>query len=330
MIDIRDSGGRVHTISFTDLTRGIKDGTVPPDTTVRSEYVFGDSEWRQLDQTRMWRRAAGTTQRSFGSGALNGSHGEPTTSGATDACPNCGGKLDRSEDGLGFRHTKCTQCGRKATKPLSVLFLVGYWVFLIPVGLLTLWAWRQKQASMVVIFGTFFVGIGTAIVRDLKLRGNNSKEGKSTQESARAMYGGTRTRAAVETRRPTSNEDEDIVGWYNHALVLAENGQHREAVKCYDRILESNTDDADTWYGKGASLTELKQYAMALSCFAAAIRLNPDDPDPYYGKALAEDKLGRKESALRDYRHYLARASKDDEEQIRAAKKRLQEMEPGR
>ena len=61
------------------------------------------------------------------------------------------------------------------------------------------------------------------------------------------------------------------------ALSLASLGRFDDAIKCYDRALELNPDDADTYINKGTVLEKLGYDEEAKTCYNRATQLKFQD-----------------------------------------------------
>jgi len=78
-------------------------------------------------------------------------------------------------------------------------------------------------------------------------------------------------------------------------------GKPDEAVKCYNRAIEQEPNNAEAWNGKGTALTAADRPEEALPCFDMALQLNPDLAFAWRNKGKALDKLGRDGEARECY-----------------------------
>lgn len=76
-------------------------------------------------------------------------------------------------------------------------------------------------------------------------------------------------------------------------------GKYEEAVKEFDRCLESNPKDADILRNKGSALYMLGRYEEAIEAFNKSLELNPRDADAWNLKGSTLYMIGRPEEALR-------------------------------
>ena len=59
--------------------------------------------------------------------------------------------------------------------------------------------------------------------------------------------------------------------WNNEGIAFFENGQYKEAIKCYDKALEIDPNFIQALNNKGNVLRILKRYTEALDVFNKAI-----------------------------------------------------------
>ena len=63
--------------------------------------------------------------------------------------------------------------------------------------------------------------------------------------------------------------------WYNKGLALRKLGKLDEALKAYDRAIEINPQYSKAWYNKGLDLFDLKKFGEAIKAYEKAIEINP-------------------------------------------------------
>lgn len=61
--------------------------------------------------------------------------------------------------------------------------------------------------------------------------------------------------------------------WADKGQALYELGQYAEAVKCYDKAIEINPNNANAWKNKGLALYKSGHHAEAAECFKKAEEL---------------------------------------------------------
>ena len=64
--------------------------------------------------------------------------------------------------------------------------------------------------------------------------------------------------------------------WNNKGLALNSLGKYDEAIKCYDKAIEIDPDDADTWNNKGLALNSLGNDDEAKKCYDRSKKLGSD------------------------------------------------------
>ena len=90
---------------------------------------------------------------------------------------------------------------------------------------------------------------------------------------------------------------------YNRGLYYQETGQLDQAEADYRTLLAQDPKDPDAHHNLGyIALRYRENYKQAISHFDDAIRMNPEYAEAYYHRGLAEERLGDKSSALRDYK----------------------------
>jgi len=163
---------------------------------------------------------------------------------------------------------------------------------------------------------------------------------------------------AVETPRRTT----EVQAWklYNKAFSLASLGQHRNAVKLYDRVLRleprnsaawnnrgvccmklgrvedaltcyenaTKTDrhNASAWMNWGNALYTLGQFPEALICLNKATRFDSLNRSAWLNRARCEDRLRLSKEAAASFRKFLEIESDECSEHIEYASKRLAEL----
>ena len=83
----------------------------------------------------------------------------------------------------------------------------------------------------------------------------------------------------------------------NKGYSLNELGRYKEAITCFDVILESSPKNIRAMTAKGIALRELGKNQEALRYFEKAIEFNPINSFIWYNKAIALRNLGRLKEA---------------------------------
>lgn len=87
--------------------------------------------------------------------------------------------------------------------------------------------------------------------------------------------------------------------WERRGKSSYEMGKYEEALKEFDKCLESNPKDADVWRNKGSALYMLGRYEEAMEAFNNSLDLNPRDANTWSFKGSTLYKLSRPEEALK-------------------------------
>ena len=98
------------------------------------------------------------------------------------------------------------------------------------------------------------------------------------------------------------NPNYSYMTWYGKGNILTYEGKYEEALVCYDKAIEINSNHDMTWYGKGVSLAYLGRHEEALVCYDKAIEINSNNYMVWYGKGVSLAWLGRNDEALVYYK----------------------------
>ncbi len=63
-----------------------------------------------------------------------------------------------------------------------------------------------------------------------------------------------------------------FVAWYNKGFALLNLGKHKETIACYNKVLEIEPQNAVAWHNKGESFKALGMYKEAIEAFKNFIR----------------------------------------------------------
>ena len=74
-------------------------------------------------------------------------------------------------------------------------------------------------------------------------------------------------------------------------------GNHTEAIACYEKGLAMNPRQPVIWLNKGAALLKLNRAKEAVVCFDQAIALDPNDSGAWKNKGIALSHIGQREEA---------------------------------
>jgi tetratricopeptide (TPR) repeat protein len=77
--------------------------------------------------------------------------------------------------------------------------------------------------------------------------------------------------------------------------------KYGEAIKCYNKAIEINSQDVGAWTKKGVALYNLKKYNEAIECYDKAIEINPNYALAWYTKGNSLNELERYDEAIKCY-----------------------------
>jgi len=96
---------------------------------------------------------------------------------------------------------------------------------------------------------------------------------------------------------------------YQIGLRLSISGKPAEAIKAYDRAIESKADNVEAYYVKGCALQELERYQEAIESFNQAIERKAEHAESYNGKGVALQKLERYQEAIESFNQAIIHKS---------------------
>jgi tetratricopeptide (TPR) repeat protein len=119
----------------------------------------------------------------------------------------------------------------------------------------------------------------------------------------------------------------DADAWNNKGYALANLGKYKEAIKCYDRAIKVDPNNAEAWCSKGSTLHKLNKdstlhklnkYKKAIVCYDKALEIDPNYAEAWYSKGDTLDSLGKHEEAIKHFDNAL----KIDPDHARAWKRK--------
>lgn len=81
--------------------------------------------------------------------------------------------------------------------------------------------------------------------------------------------------------------------WTNKGNALDDQKKYEEAIKCFDKLIELDPNNARVWYYKGVLLYKLGKYEEAIKCFDKTLQINPNYADTKTAKENALKALGK-------------------------------------
>ena len=102
-------------------------------------------------------------------------------------------------------------------------------------------------------------------------------------------------------------------------------GNNTKALSFYDKLLTLDKDNSDAFFNKGLVLANQKNYDDAIKCFERVIQLTPDYPYAYYSLGMAYEQKGDTSKALEYY--YLYSGIEHDEKMINSVQQKIKALE---
>ena len=90
-------------------------------------------------------------------------------------------------------------------------------------------------------------------------------------------------------------------GWLNKGVVLRKLGREKEALACYDKAIEINPNSAQAWYNRGLAQQNQESLEDALASYERALDLNPLHDAAWLNKGVILRKLLRSREAVECY-----------------------------
>jgi tetratricopeptide (TPR) repeat protein len=100
-------------------------------------------------------------------------------------------------------------------------------------------------------------------------------------------------------------DPQDARAWNNKGNCLRLLGRHEEAIRCFDKAIELDPQDAAAWMNKGTALGSLDRLDEAIYCFDKALELDPRFVEVWGNRGTTLDGLGRHEEAICCYDRVL-------------------------
>ena len=115
-----------------------------------------------------------------------------------------------------------------------------------------------------------------------------------------------KTEAKPPTKRPAKTKTaKSSTGAKLKGDAAFERGDYGNAIKQYEKVLESNSKDNRSATRLGWSYIEQGDNSGAVKAFRTALGSNASAAEPHYGLGLAYQSLGRADAAKEEYEEYL-------------------------
>ena len=100
---------------------------------------------------------------------------------------------------------------------------------------------------------------------------------------------------------------------WERAVSLYKQGQFREAIAEFQKVLSEFPDHADSWKYVGLSYYQLKEYSSAIAPLEKALEQNPKDGDSFYYLGVQQFRTGKLTDAIASLRAGLIAEPKNVE-----------------
>lgn len=99
-------------------------------------------------------------------------------------------------------------------------------------------------------------------------------------------------------QQPSLPDNSDDWCWYQQGKKQNDEKQYEQAISCFDRAIEQESNVYEAWYGKGNALFALERYEEAIDCYEQSASINPDSYVAWESRGLALYKLKLYEDAI--------------------------------
>ena len=106
--------------------------------------------------------------------------------------------------------------------------------------------------------------------------------------------------------RQQGSQELEVWEILNKGTALNYLGRTKEALACFDKVLEIMPRFDAAWLNKGVALAKLGRDKEALECYEKATEINPNSPDSWFNRGIAQQSQGLLEEALASYDRALA------------------------
>jgi len=107
-----------------------------------------------------------------------------------------------------------------------------------------------------------------------------------------------------------SREETYFIAHNDKGCVFSDLGEYEEAIKSFDKAIESNPNASLVYNNKGIALRKSGEYLKAIENYNITLELDPNNPHAYNNKGVAFYNLERHEEAIENYEEALRLNSK--------------------
>ncbi|MDX2211961.1 MAG: serine/threonine-protein kinase [Oculatellaceae cyanobacterium bins.114] len=91
------------------------------------------------------------------------------------------------------------------------------------------------------------------------------------------------------------------LAWFERGDELFQLQRYREAVACYDKVIQAMPDDYLIWFKRGIALENLQEYDEAIASYDRVIQIQSDDYLAWFKRGKALENVHRYEEAIACY-----------------------------
>lgn len=103
----------------------------------------------------------------------------------------------------------------------------------------------------------------------------------------------------------TQRETDSYIAWVNHGWTLRKLGRYSEALLSYEKAISIQSEHYIAWFGCGNSLRKLQRYDEAISCYDKALEFQPDFHWAWMHKARCHVFLNESDLAIEHLRQAI-------------------------
>lgn len=100
------------------------------------------------------------------------------------------------------------------------------------------------------------------------------------------------------SRKENTGGETTLEGLHKKGVSLGQNGKYKEAIECFDKMLEINPQLTEAWNNKGITYMMLREYDKALECFSKALSINPKNIEAENNRTAALMQLQLKSEGI--------------------------------
>jgi tetratricopeptide (TPR) repeat protein len=149
-----------------------------------------------------------------------------------------------------------------------------------------------------------------ALTKQLEVLKSNNAQLQFTAndyiEQGKALYFESRYEDAIACYdRALELESENARAYFSRGAALVKLQRHEAALEAYDRAIQLKPDFFEAWFGRGTALTKLQQYDTAITAYEKAILIKPDLLVAWFGKARCFALQDQADAAIDSLTHAI-------------------------